>query len=104
MAAWKAKFNRLPTDNEGQAYNGAQVMFEGVKLAKSVKPEDVTKALRGAQVDTLYGKATVRAADNQMVIPNYVARVKTADGVLRPVIEQTYPVSIVPAASPLCKM
>ena len=68
------------------------------------RPEDVTKALRGAQVDTLYGKATVRAADNQMVIPNYVARVKVADGVLRPVIEQTYPATITPAASPLCKM
>jgi len=27
VAAWKAKFNRLPTDNEGQAYNGMQVMF-----------------------------------------------------------------------------
>ena len=60
--------------------------------------------MRGAQVDTLYGKATVRAADNQMVIPNYVARVKVADGVLRPVIEQTYPAIITPAASPLCKM
>jgi len=75
-----------------------------VTLAKSVKPEDVTKALRGAQVDTLYGKATVRAADNQLVIPNYIARVKTADGVLRPVIERAYPTSLVPPASPLCKM
>lgn len=103
-AAFKAKFNRLPSDTEGQAYNGAMVLFQGVTLAKSVKPEDVAKALRGAQVDTLYGKATVRAADNQMVIPNYVARVKTADGVLRPVIEQAYPASLVPAASPLCKM
>jgi branched-chain amino acid transport system substrate-binding protein len=102
--AFKAKHNRLPSDTEGQAYNGAMVLFQGVTLAKSVKPEDVTKALRGAQVDTLYGKATVRAADNQMVIPNYVARVKTADGVLRPVIERSYPATLTPAASPLCKM
>lgn len=55
-------------------------------------------------MDTLYGKATVRAADNQLLIPNYIARVKTADGVLRPVIGHTYPASIVPPASPLCKM
>jgi branched-chain amino acid transport system substrate-binding protein len=103
-SAFKAKFNRLPTDTEGQAYNGAMVLFQGVTLAKSVKPEDVTKALRGAQVDTLYGKMTIRAADNQLLIPNYVARVKTSDGVLRPVIERSYPVSIVPPASPLCKM
>jgi len=103
-SAFKAKYNRLPSDTEGQAYNGAMVLFQGVALAKSVKPEDVTKALRGATVDTLYGKAIVRAADNQLVIPNYVARVKTLDGTLRPVIEKAYPASLVPAASPLCKM
>ena len=104
VSAFKAKFNRLPSDTEGQAYNGAMVLFQGVTLAKSVAPEAVTKALRGAQVDTLYGKATVRAADNQMVIPNFVARVKVADGALRPVIERSYPATLTPAASPLCKM
>ena len=103
-AAFKAKHNRLPSDTEGQAYNGAMVLLQGVKLAGSTKPLDVTKALRGAEVETLYGKATVRAADNQLLIPNYIARVKTADGILRPVIEQSYPASLVPAASPLCKM
>ena len=80
------------------------VLLQGVKLANSVQPEAVTKALRGTQVDTLYGKMTVRAADNQLLIPNYVARVKMVDGVLRPVIEQTYPETIAPPASPLCKM
>jgi branched-chain amino acid transport system substrate-binding protein len=104
VADWKAKFHRLPTDNEGQAYNGAQVMFDGVKLAHSVKPGDVSKALRGAQIDTIFGKVTMRAADNQLLLPNYVVRAKVADGVLRPVIEQTYPPSLVPAPSPLCKM
>jgi branched-chain amino acid transport system substrate-binding protein len=103
-AAWRAKFNRLPSDTEGQAYNGAQVMFEGVRLAKSTKPEDVSKALRGAQIDTVYGKVTMRAADNQLVLPNYVGRVKMVDGVLRPVIEQSYPASLTPPPSPLCKM
>ena len=104
VTAWKAKFNRLPTDNEGQAYNGAQVMFDGVKLAKSVKPADVSKALRGAQLDTLYGNLTMRAADNQLLLPNYVGRAKVVDGVLRPVVEHTFPPSIIPAPSPLCKM
>ena len=104
VAAWKTKFNRLPTDNEGQAYNGTQVMFDGVKKAKSVKPDDVSKALRGAQLDTIYGSVTMRAADNQLLLPNYVGRAKMVDGMLRPVIEQTFPASIIPAASPLCKM
>ncbi|MYZ50597.1 ABC transporter substrate-binding protein [Malikia spinosa] len=104
VKSFKARFNRLPTDVEGQAYNGIQVMFEGVKLSKSVKPEEVTKALRGQTLDTLYGKAQLRAADNQLLLPNYVGRVKMVDGSLRQVIEQTYPASIAPAASPLCKM
>jgi branched-chain amino acid transport system substrate-binding protein len=104
VAAWRAKFNRLPTDNEGQAYNGAQVMFEGVKLSKSVKPEDVSKSLRGAQVDTIYGNVIMRAADNQLMLPNFMGKAKVVDGTLRPVIEQTFAPSIIPAPSPLCKM
>lgn len=102
--AFKAKHNRLPSDTEGQAYNGAMVLFQGVKLAASVNPEAVTKALRGATVETLYGSASIRKEDNQLLIPNYVARVKTADGVLRPVIEKAYPATLIPAPSPLCKL
>lgn len=104
VAAWKAKFNRLPTDNEGLAYNGTQVIFDGVKLAKSAKPGDVAKALSGQTLDTIFGPAQMRAADNQLVLPNLVGRAKIVDGVLRPVIEQQFPASVMPAASPLCKM
>lgn len=104
VEAFKAKHQRLPSDTEGQAYNGMMVLFQGVELAGSVKPDDVTRALRGAQVETLYGKMTVRADDNQLIIPNYVARVKMSDGVLRPVIEQSFPENITPPPSPACKM
>ncbi|SCK29873.1 amino acid/amide ABC transporter substrate-binding protein, HAAT family [Variovorax sp. HW608] len=104
VTAWKAKFNRLPTDNEGQAYNGMQVMFEGVKKSGSVKPAELSKALRGAQIDSIYGPVTMRAADNQLLLPNYVARAKPVDGAIVPVIEHTFPPSLVPAPSPLCKM
>ena len=104
VAAWKAKFNRLPTDNEGQAYNGATIMFEGVKKAGSVKPADVAKALSGATLDTIYGTLVMRAADNQLGLPNFVGRAKVVDGVLRPVIEQTFAPSLMPVASPLCKL
>lgn len=104
VAAWRAKFNRLPTDTEGQAYNGAQVMFDGVRKAGSAKPADVSKALRGAKLETIYGNVTMRAQDNQLLLPNYVARVKVADGVLRPVIEQQFDAAIAPPPSPLCVM
>lgn len=104
VAAWKAKFARLPTDNEGLAYNGTQVIFDGVKKSGSVKPAEVTKALQGQTLDTVYGPALMRAADNQLVIPNLVGRAKMVDGSLRPVIEQSFPASVMPGPSPLCKM
>ncbi|ROR16427.1 amino acid/amide ABC transporter substrate-binding protein (HAAT family) [Comamonas sp. BIGb0124] len=104
VAAWQAQYKRLPTDNEAQAYNGAQVIFAGVAKAGSVKPADVSKALRGATIDTVYGAVTMRADDNQLLLPNYVARVKRVEGSLRPVVEQRYDPGIVPAASADCKM
>ncbi len=104
VAAWKAKFNRLPTDNEGQAYNGMLVMFDGVKKANSVKPADIAKALHGATIDTLYGTTRLRPEDNQLLLPTYAARAKVVDGKLRPVIEQSFPPTLTPAPSSLCKM
>lgn len=104
VRAFQAKHNRLPTDTEAQAYIGAMVLFQGVEKADSVKPTEVMAALRGAEVNTLYGKNQIRAADNQLLIPNYIARVKEIDGVLRPVIEESYPISIIPDASPACKL
>jgi branched-chain amino acid transport system substrate-binding protein len=81
-----------------------QVMFEGVKKAGSVKPADVSKALGGATIDTLHGPATMRAQDHQLLLPNYVARVKTADGQLRPVVEHRFGPEIAPAPSSACKL
>jgi hypothetical protein len=66
-------------------------------------PADVSKALRGATFDTLYGQVTMRAQDKQLVLPSYAARVKAVDGQLRPVIEQAFPATLTPP-SPLCKM
>ncbi|WP_038208046.1 ABC transporter substrate-binding protein [Xenophilus azovorans] len=104
VAAWQAKFNRLPTDNEALGYHGTQVMFAGVKKAGSVKPEAVSKALRGAQIETIYGPATMRAADNQLLLPSYVARAKSVNGTIVPVIEEVFPSSIIPAPQSQCKM
>ena len=104
VAAWKAKSPTPPADYHGQAYNGVQVMFEGVTRAGSVKPADVAKALSGATLDTIYGSVKMRAEDHQLVLPNFIARVKMVDGTLRPAFEQQFPTSIVPAPSPLCKM
>ena len=104
VSGFRSKFSRTPTETEGLAYHGATVMLEGVRLAKSPKPDDVSKALHGAQIETIMGSLTLRAADHQLMVPNFMARVKSVDGKLRPVVDQTYSPAIVPSASPLCKM
>ena len=104
VAAWKVKYNRLPTDTEGLAYSGAQVMLDGVRLANSAKPADVSNALRGAKLEGIFGPLTMRAADNQLMVPNFMARAKLIDGQIRPVVDKAYTASLIPAPSPLCKM
>lgn len=105
VEAWKAKYQRLPTDNEGQAYNGVQTIFEGVRLADSVKPEDISAALRGASFPSIYGGVTMRAEDNQLLLPNYISQViREEDGNLRPVIQYSFDASIVPPPSADCKL
>jgi branched-chain amino acid transport system substrate-binding protein len=104
VSAWQARFHRLPTDNEGLAYNGAQVMFEGVRLAHSAKPGDVAKALNGVTIDTIFGSAKMRAEDHQLVLANFVGHAKVVNGQLRPVIEKAFPATLTPPPSPLCKM
>ncbi len=104
VAGFKAKFNRLPTETEGLGYHGATVMLEGARLAKSGKPADVSKALRGATVDSVFGPIQVRAADNQVMVSNFMGRAKLVDGSMRSTAEQTYGPSMIPAASALCKM
>lgn len=104
VAGWKSKFDELPVDYYAQAYNGMEVLFDGVDKAGSVKPLDVAKALSGATLDTIYGSVKMRAADHQLLLPNFIARMEMVGGKLRPVLEQEYPASIVPSPSPACKM
>jgi len=104
VKAWEAKFHRVPTDNEGSTYNGMQTIFAGVTKAGSIEPRKVTKALEGLQYDTIYGPATMRAEDHQLVIPDYIGQVKEDKGVLRPVITHTFPASLVPPPSGECKL
>jgi len=104
VAAFQAKYKRLPSDTEGLAYHGAVVMLDGVRLARSNKPMDVAKALTGAKLDTIFGPLTVRAEDHQVMVPNFVGRVKNFEGELRPVVQEVFPPSTIPAPSPLCKM
>lgn len=103
VKAWNEKYHALPTNFEGETYLGMEVIFQAVHAAKSVKADDVAKALPGRTFDTIMGKLTIRAEDHQLLKPNYFGIVESVDGVLRPVIKTT--VSAADVAPPVtCKL
>ncbi|MGO9396689.1 MAG: ABC transporter substrate-binding protein [Xanthobacteraceae bacterium] len=103
VKAWTAKYNSPPRNFEGETYLGMQVIFQAVKAANSVRPDDVAKALSGHEFDTILGKLTIRAEDHQLLKPNYFGVVENVGGVLRPVIKTT--VSAADVAPPVtCKL
>ena len=105
VEAWKKVYNGdTPTNFEGETYLGMQVIFQAVARAKSVKPVDVAKALRGGSFDTILGRMSIRAADHQLVAPNYFGYVGVQDGQLRPIITSAIGVADMPAPTGSCKM
>ncbi len=103
VAAWAGKFKAPPTNFEGETYLGMQVLFQAVTKAGSVKPDDISKALSGGEFDTIMGRLTMRAADHQLLKPNYFGVVEPVDGVLRPVVKMTVEASAV-APEVVCKL
>ena len=82
-----------------------QVIFQAVEKARSVKPVDVAKALRGGTFETILGKVTLRAEDNQMILPNYFGYIGEQGGKLRPIITETIPADVATTPpSGTCKM
>jgi branched-chain amino acid transport system substrate-binding protein len=106
VEAWRKYFKGDdPTNFEGETYLGMQVIFQAVERAKSVKPIDVARVLHGGTFDTILGKRTIRAEDNQMTAPNYFGYIGEQGGKLRPIITLTIPVDQAsPPPSGECKM
>ncbi|GIK80915.1 MAG: ABC transporter substrate-binding protein [Hyphomicrobiaceae bacterium] len=80
VEAWRAKYQADPTDYEGEAYTGSLLIFEAVKRAKSVAPAQVAKAMEGLTLMSPFGEVTMRAADHQLEMPNYLGRVVDVNG------------------------
>jgi len=106
VAAWKKEYGREPANFEAETYVGMQMLFAAVARAGSDDPEKVARALEGLSLDnTIYGKVTMRAADHQLVMPNYIGKVAKVGGELKPVIEMAVDSGhAMPAPSPECKM
>lgn len=106
VAGWKKFYNGdEPTDLEGEHYVAYQAIFQAVERAKSIRPVDIAKALSGGTFETVFGKATIRAADNQMILPNYFGQVTDVGGKMRNIVSLTVPAEqATPALDGSCKM
>lgn len=105
VADWAVKYpGTVPTNFEGETYIGMQVIFQAVKKAGSVKPEDVGKAMEGATFNTILGKQLMRKEDHQLIGPNYFGAVAMANGTLRPVVSMTVPADVATPVPGDCKM
>lgn len=106
VEAWRKHYKGDdPSNFEGETYLGMQVIFQAVERAKSVKPVDVARALKGGTFETILGKRTMRAEDNQMTAPNYFGYIGEQGGKLRPIITITIPTEQAsPPPSGECKM
>ncbi len=105
VAAWRAKHKADPTEYEGEAYAGMQLIFEAVRKAKSVAPADVAKALNGLSASTPFGTVKMRETDHQLIMPNYLGRVVDKDGnATISVIKAFDAAEATPAPSAACKL
>jgi branched-chain amino acid transport system substrate-binding protein len=106
VEAWRKAYpGTEPTNFEGETYIGMQVLIQAIRAAKSDKPADVAKAMRGTTFSTILGKQTMRKEDNQLEAPNFFGVVTDRGGKLRPVIQTAVPAAqALPAPDPACKL
>ena len=106
VAEWVKVYGKEPGNFEAETYVAMKALFAAVEKAHSVEPDAVAKALSDISFDVpLYGNVTMRAADHQLMLPNYIGRVARVDGELKPVVEVTVDAAhAIAPPSPACKM
>ena len=106
VAEWVKVYGKEPGNFEAETYVTMKALFAAVEKAHSVEPGAVAKALSDISFDVpFYGNVTMRAADHQLMLPNYIGRVARVDGELKPVVEVTVDAAhAIAPPSPACKM
>ncbi|MGH3492636.1 MAG: ABC transporter substrate-binding protein, partial [Sciscionella sp.] len=91
----------VPADN----YLAAETLFAGIKKAGSVDPAKVGAALDGLTLPSVDGNVRMRAADHQLIRPNFLGKVvKTPKGLAFKIVDSMTGPETSPAANPDCHM
>ncbi len=85
VEGFRQKFDRYPSDWAVMAYDGVQVLRQGVEKAGSIEVEPIRKAMQGLAVETCRGKLYFRKIDNQLSCSSYFGRVADDPGYPFPV-------------------
>ncbi|HML08597.1 MAG TPA: ABC transporter substrate-binding protein [Xanthobacteraceae bacterium] len=106
VAAWVKAYGKEPGNFEAETYVAMKALFAAVEKADSVEPEAVAAALSDIAFEVpFYGKVTMRPADHQLMLPNYIGRVTRVNGELKPVVSVTVDAEhAIGPPSPACKM
>jgi branched-chain amino acid transport system substrate-binding protein len=75
VTAYRAKFDRYPSDWAVMSYDGVFALKQGVEAAGSIDSETVKDAMKGLSIDTTRGRLFFRDIDNQLSGSAYFGRV-----------------------------
>ena len=104
VAAWEAKEGDQPYFIDAENYIGAQFLFEAIRKAGSIDPDDVKTAMAGLTLDTISGKITMKPQDHQAIRDTFVGEVvKQGDGMAFKVVATVTPTEQTKAPDPACK-
>ena len=75
VQAYRAKFDRYPTDWAVLLYDAVHILKQGIEKAQNTDIEKVKTALKGSVVDTTRGRFSFREIDNQLSCSVYFGKI-----------------------------
>ena len=79
VKAYRAKFDRYPSDWAVLLYDAVHTLKQGIEKAGSIETEAVKNAMHGMTVDTTRGQFYFRTVDNQLSCSAYFGKVADDD-------------------------
>src|SRR6185437_8353359 len=87
VEAWRKEYGAEPDVFEGEQWQACQILQAGIEKAQSTDTEKLRAALETVAVDSIKGKAAIRACDHQAVQGGYMVKVVKKDGFKTPIPE-----------------
>src|SRR5689334_14607409 len=87
VEAWRKEYGTEPDVFEGEQWQACQILQAGIEKAQSTDTDKLRTALETVAVDSIKGKAAIRACDHQAVQGGYMVKVVKKEGFKTPIPE-----------------